>query len=307
MANESTKYTHRIEKSSQLLKALTYVTLERYTGDTLSRAYWRIKEGKGLLRYDDKKFLDAWSSLITKVRRFCSSPLPLSTDQFESIKEERDYALEQMEAWRDWISLGCYPIYLYEYANYDGINEFSHSIISLQFAINALYPDIVNADIEDQKQFWREIDMDHLVCEGRKVYEKLKPLFEKADLEKDFDFFAEAFELYGYKTLPYDKVWQIRTDMDHRSSKDAGINSTLNWMVYLPTKLDQDDSYEWRALEYCESIMNDLIEWKKEIKERKNKGEVFTQEDKDDAYNRLWNAIQNFQIPSSPRKRKEGA
>lgn len=39
MANEKTKYTHNTARFSQLLKALTYVTLERCMGDTLSNAY----------------------------------------------------------------------------------------------------------------------------------------------------------------------------------------------------------------------------------------------------------------------------
>lgn len=302
MANESTKYTHRIEKCSQLLKALTYVTLERDTGDTLSRAYWRIKEGKGLLNYDDKKFLDAWSSLITKVRRFCSSPLPLTPEQFETIKEEREYALEQMEAFRDWISLGSKPKYLYECTDYD------HSSIVLEFALNKLYPDIIKADIEDQKQFWREMDLDHFICEGRKIYEELKPLFAKAEENDKFDFFAEAFNIFGYETLPYDKVWQIRTDMDHRSSIGAAINSTMNWMVHVPTKLDEVDRYEWLALKSCEKYVNNIIEWKKNIKERKAKKEVFTQEDSDWAYNLLLGSISALEIPSIPKEeeKKEG-
>ena len=49
------KYTHITERCSSIIKAFASLRIEQQTGDTVSAAYWRLREGKGLLTPFDKE------------------------------------------------------------------------------------------------------------------------------------------------------------------------------------------------------------------------------------------------------------
>jgi len=282
MANETTKYTHRIEKCCQLLKALCYVTLEKYTGDTLSCAYWRLREGKGLLTYEDKSMLDIWSKQITKVRRYCSSPKGLPLKEYEILKKKRNDLLEKMEKYRDWLAVGSKPIYLTDQTHHDDSN------ITLDITVTHLYPDIVCADIETQKEFWRSRPFDKILIEDEKIYKKLNPVFKSSQTLADA--IDIIYEKTNYNFLPYNKVWQIRTDMERRSSKDAFINSTMNWMRMILHRCKHGHT---QIILENERIINDFVEWKMKAKERINAKEKVN----DDFFRIILNTLDKIQVP----------
>lgn len=282
MANENTKYTHRIEKCCQLLKALCYVTLERYTGDTLSCAYWRLREGKGLLTYEDKRKLDVWSKQITKVRRYCSSPKSLPFNEHETLKEKRKDLLERMEKYRDWLSLGSKPIYITDQTHHD------YSDITLDITLTSLFPDIVNANIETQKEFWRSHPFNEILAHDEKIYEMLEPVFKSSISMSDAIDRINSEMIFDF--LPYNKVWQIRTDMERRSSKEAYINLTMNWMRMILDRCRLDHT---QIINENEHIINEFIEWKMKTKERiKAKEEI-----NDNVYDIILNILNQIRVP----------
>ena len=62
------KYTHLTERCSGFLRTGAAWKLKEH-GYTFSAAYWRLREGKGLMSAYDQESLKRWSSLITAVRR----------------------------------------------------------------------------------------------------------------------------------------------------------------------------------------------------------------------------------------------
>lgn len=260
MINEKIKYTHIIESCSQLLKAYNYVILEKFTGDTLSSAYWRLREGNGLVTYQDRKILVATSKQITKIRRFFSSPIALDENSYKEVRNMRENLLERLESYRDWLAQGSAPVYLTQQADHE-YNEYT-----LEMAVRRIGSEVIIADIEKQKKFWRSVDINKIIACDRIIYEKVRKEFESAKNRSDA--LMKIAEKYWYKVLPKDKVWQIRTDIERRSSKTANINLTMNWICDVPTKSEGHDS----VLEENEKTIAEFIEWKTKIKEQKKKG-----------------------------------
>lgn len=287
MANENTKYTHRIEKCCQLLKALCYVTLERYTGDTLSCAYWRLREGKGLLTYEDKRMLDVWSKQITKVRRYCSSPVALPISKHKEMSSKRNELLDRMETYRDWLSYGSKPLYLTDLTHHD------YSAITLEMAVSHLFPEISQADVDTQKEFWQSHHFKEILEYDDKIFNRLSPIFENSDSIADA--ILTIMDNTDLRTLPYDKVWQIRTDMERRSSINARINSIMNWMFMV---LDRCTSEHKKIIENNERIIDEFISWKMKTKESLKAKETI----KDNCYEIISELISKIQVPEPPKQ-----
>lgn len=291
MANENTKYTHRIEKCCPLLRALCYVKLEQYTGETLSRTYWRLQEGKGLLTYQDKANLDAWSKQITSVRRFFSSPLSLSTEQHISLVEKREKVLELMERYRDWLSIGSKPTYVTELTQHDNAEH------TLEFAVRRLYEKYSqNNEDSGMTDFWKSLELSDLLDTDKKIWNDLKPIFTKKEEEEKYDWHS-AILAKDYLWLPYNKVWQIRADMEHRSSRSACINDTMNWLWHVS---DKSEGLE-EILETNDITISEFVEWKNEVKEevkrRKKLGNKFSVEEKEGVFQHLLEELDRIVIP----------
>ena len=92
------------------------------------------------------------------------------------------------------------------------------------------------------------------------------------------------------RTLPYDKVWQIRADMERRSSINARINSIMNWMFMV---LDRCTSEHKKIIENNERIIDDFVEWKMKAKERINAKEKVN----DDFFRIILNTLDKIQVP----------
>lgn len=305
MANENTRYTHIIEKCCPLLRALCYDTLARYTGETLSRTYWRIREGKGLLTYQDKANLDRWSKQITSVRRFFSSPLSISVDQYEELRVVRDTILERMEKYRDWLAYGSKPVYLTQVADHD------YALTTLNFTLSKMFDEYVKEnETEDVdatpylKEFWQSLNIEHLLARDSEVFEDLKPIFLLAENDDKYNA-DEAFVLKGYKYLEYTKVWQIRTDMDNRSSKMANINGIMNWLWEVPTKSEGHEL----CMEDNDTLIRNIVEWKNVIKEdqkrRKALGGSFSPEEKDEVFCHIMDGLKTLRVPDFPQDWKK--
>lgn len=266
MISEKNKYTHIIEGCSQLLKAYNYVVLEKCTGDTLSSAYWRLREGNGLVTYQDRKVLVELSKQITMIRRFLSSPLALNEREYYEVRNMREELLERMENYRDWLSKGSDPVYLTDLADHE-YNEYT-----LEMAVRRIGSEVIIADIEKQKKFWRSVDINKIIACDRIICEKVKKEFDSAKNRSNA--LMKIAEKYGYEVLPKDKVWQIRADIERRSSKTANINLTMNWICDVPNKSEGHD----RVLEENEKTIAEFIVWKTNIKEQKKKG-MYIQDD----------------------------
>lgn len=248
MANKQTKYTHITARCSQLLKALCYVTLERCTGDTLSTAYWRLREGKGLLSYKDKQTLEALSEQITLIRRYCHNPSRLSNEEHQQLTDMRDELLARMESYRDWLYLGSKPAYLTNMTHHD------YSDITLELSLSRINPEIIKATLEDQKKFWRSLEFSSLLECDQHIWHDTKGVLENNPKHKALDRIYDDLQL---QMLPTDKVWQIRTDMEHRSSARARINSTMYWMVDVPSKSEGHEA----ILEQNKILIENFIQW----------------------------------------------
>lgn len=70
-------------------------------GYTLSEAYWRIRDNKGLMNTFDRETLELWSKVITKFRRHCGSPAKLDDEWYDGFIHKRQKILEDMERYRD--------------------------------------------------------------------------------------------------------------------------------------------------------------------------------------------------------------
>ncbi|MBR5612302.1 MAG: hypothetical protein IKW43_04065, partial [Bacteroidaceae bacterium] len=94
------KYTHLIERCSSFLRTGVAWKLKEH-GYTFSEAYWRLRDGKGLLSSYDQESLKQWSSLITNVRRNTGSLSVLTPNDQKELKNKRESILVKMEAYRD--------------------------------------------------------------------------------------------------------------------------------------------------------------------------------------------------------------
>lgn len=233
------KSKHLISTCNSLIKAFTFDTLYRFTGDTASTAYWRIRNGKGLLTFADKESLNTWNGMITKVRRFMTSPLPLEGDYHGLLVHKREQVLERMEAYRDWLEYGSDPVYLTSLSSYP-----DYASYSLEMAMNILLSDmglpqedLFALDKETLNERLRDLmtvlDVTRLLEYDRLISSEIHKMV------MDGDDVRQAVRILmgnGRKLLPLDQIWHIRTDIEHRSSRGANINGTLDWIYHVEDK-----------------------------------------------------------------------
>lgn len=286
MADEKTKYTHITARCSQLMKALCYVTLEQ-TEDTLSTTYWRLREGKGLLNSEDKYNLAIISMQITQIRRYMSSPVPLNANQHRLLNRMRDELIARMESYRDWLAIGSKPVYLTDIANHD------FNVYTLEMAVGLYDPNIVEADIETQKKFWKNIDMDKFLSCDFTAYCKASHCLENMSKPQALDILERDYKL---RMLPTDKTWQIRTDMEHRSSIGANINQTMYWLYKVPAKSQAHVG----MIISNDQVLDDFTKWKAKAKAQyKEKKRI-----EDDVLGTIEAFINAIQVPTVVKELK---
>ena len=221
------KYTHLIERCSSFLRTGVAWRLKQH-GYSFSQAYWRLREGKGLLSSYDQESMKQWSSLITCVRRF-TGPLKklIPADQRE-LNVKREELLAKMEEYRDRLEAGSNPLYLYD-RTYPVI--FEH-------VLSGIIGNVRELDSVQQQEIWESLDVDMV---------KNEALLCMKEVEEYMKVYAQAEDKNGMLTpdewiknkfcgkFVKDKVWQIRTGHDERSSVNAGISQRLNFIWDIPT------------------------------------------------------------------------
>lgn len=227
------KYTHLIERCSSFLRTGVAWKLNEH-GYTFSEAYWRLREGKGLLSGYDRESLNIWASLITSVRRNTAAAIKLNPEDQAYLKEKRSCILDRMEAYRDKLENGCKPKYLYD-------NSFPFVVEHLMVM---RVGDPRKASSSEQQVIWKSMDIDSLqteVGECMKAITEYETQYatatdnEKQDMPNPEEWATNTFAAKFIK----DKVWQIRVGHDDRSSVGAGINDRLLFIWDIPSMTDE--------------------------------------------------------------------
>lgn len=230
-----TKYTHLTERCSSFMRSGAAWRLKAH-GYTFSEAYWRLREGKGLLCAYDRETLEQWSALITAVRRGTAALSPLRAEDKRALKAKRESLLERMETYRDYIEVGTQPQYLYD-GTTPGIME--HVLVM------RTGNGVREADPTGQQQVWQSLDTESLRRQAADIYQevvKYREAYAAApeNMKERMQPPQEREEnLYGSRYTK-DKVWQIRTGHDERSSVGAGINRRLYMIWDIPARTDDN-------------------------------------------------------------------
>ena len=260
------KNKHIISRCNSLLKAMTINALEWYTGDNISVAYWRLRNGKGLLTYNDKKSLDIWNSQITKVRRFFTSPLPLTEEDHDKLTAKREEVIQQMEDYRDWLEFGSNPVYLTSRSAHP-----EYAAYSLEMALNILLEDKgLTSDVlygskgkeagDRLRMVAESIDANRLLSYDGLISSQIyKQVQSGVEVHKVIKNLQEE----GKSLLPLDQTWHIRADNDNRSSVGANINGLLEWLYYVDDKSTDHQEFYIRN----SYTIDAFIAWKKQEKE----------------------------------------
>lgn len=231
------KYTHITARVNKISKLVSKHKLKYLCNYTLSEAYWRLDEGKGLLHIYDQESFNIWSDLMNQISKM-TSPAPLSKGQHEELCSHRYYIWDKMEEYRTWIDKGTYPTQLQTYA-YDR----NIAMPFVQFAIDLLVTnerDILSLDINE-------------VLDLAQKYEE--------KYVKDTNERIDRGEIKEFR-LPEElrtSTYQIRADYSHKQSNSELIRSRLDGIWDLNPKTD-----ETHRVVYTENyrIIEEYNSWK---------------------------------------------
>jgi hypothetical protein len=201
-------------------------------GYSFSQAYWRLREGKGLLSSYDQESLKQLSSLITCVRRFTGPLKKLTPVDQRELNVKRDELLIKMEAYRDRLEAGVNPQYLY-----DGTSP-----IVIEHVLSGIIGNVRELDTEQQQEIWESLDVDKVKNEAAfcmKEAEEFMKEYVQAEDKNGMPTPDEWMKKRFCGKFVKDKVWQIRTGHDERSSVNAGISQRLNFIWDIPTLTDE--------------------------------------------------------------------
>lgn len=232
------KYTHITARVNTISKLVTKCKLKDLCNYTLSEAYWRIDEGKGLVHIYDQESFNIWSELMNQIAKM-SSPDPLSKGQYEELCNIRHNLWNKMEEYRSWIDKGSMPIKLQSYANERNIkmpfiqNSISH-LVTKESDISSLDIEVILRLAEHDEEKYHRI---------------IKEKIEKGEITT-YPLIAEA------RTSTY----QIRADYSHKKSDSRLIRSRLDgiWNILPKTNEAHRRTYSenW-------SIIEDYTKWQK--------------------------------------------
>lgn len=283
------KYTHLIAPCNSAARAVTAARLQKVCGSTISDAYWRLTSGKGLLTKFDAETYNLWSDIITRVRRYTNSPLPLGVDYRQpeiDFKEELDTyrsgLLERMEEYREWLFHGGEVYRLPDYTP-----ELPYIFVEVAMAeLMGGGKDPILMDRDEQLAAAAAIKFDDIISLAQE-FAKNAPWVMKAwaNFQKlrqtkgvDPDIIKGAYLFYhgeqnGWLASTkhqsfrkHDKVYQIRTNFENRKSDSEIIRSTL----YLIWDVQQLTDDETRAvIDNDIAILDEMATWKRETKEHK--------------------------------------
>lgn len=252
------KYTHITGKCSKFLKAGAAVRLKRHNY-TLSAAYWRLRDGKGLISAYDQKTLDLCFKLITQIRRYLGSPVPLSDEYYNSLFTRKKTVIDAMEKYRTKLEFGAKPEYLNDKHYTVAVNR-----VLFRMVDNRQYEMTVDEMVNfwekfPQKEFNQEVKVAH------KIFEEELDAYEKLTDEQKRNIRTPGF----MEVFACDGVWQIRTDFDKRSSIGAKINERLEYIWNIPNLTDdKHQSFFINSLQLVEDWKVLKSEIRRKIKNR---------------------------------------
>lgn len=325
--NKTTKYTHITETCNVALRALTKWRLKTVCNYTVAEGYWRIRLHEedslepGLLSVYDQNTLDMWSDVIAKFRKNCGSPVPLPALNYVELKNFREVVTEEMEQYRTLLGRGTYPIYIL-----DEHRCLVGAAIMEKFNQANLVPS--EMDDESLEGFLREIDWQSvrdraigLVPDYEKFCEWKEEALKHAQKQKDIiaikltDFIDDwldnekkgKLQWAGHslkdsssKKYKY-AVWQIRTDLEHRSSKDAHIN---DYLCYFWTVRSWSSEADQLVIKRDMQRIEDFISWKEKMKEadaaHKKKTGKHMQYDAGDVAGKIETFYKSIETPVHP-------
>lgn len=333
--NKNTKYTHLIERCNVAMRALAKWRCREVCGYTLSEAYWRIRDNKGLMNTFDRETLELWSKVITKFRRHSGCPVTLDDGDYNALKASRERILKEMERYRDMLVYKAEKEPERLCGDYDfladaaileqfNLNNLDWKLLdedSLDGFIKSIDYDAINQRVNDLIPRYRAFikDQNEKIAELRKQEEAIgeaysnrveaaikaglddtsinairkegqkkgEEIHNKISVQISRDFYMELpGKLRGKLQRVEDdviyievkdknderkdkvkakyKVWQIRTDMAHRSSKGADISDTL--YNFWDVKQYTDDDTRQIIIDDLKCI-DDYLQWKIDWKE----------------------------------------
>ena len=247
------KYTHLIERCSSFLRTGVAWRLKEH-GYSFSEAYWRLREGKGLVSAYDKESLKLWSSLITSVRR-STAPLKklLPADQQE-LNNKREKLLMNMESYRDRLEAGTNPHYLHDRT----------SPVIFEHVLSIIIGNVRELDTVQQQDIWESLDVDMVKNEAllcMKEAEEYMKVYAHAEDKNGMPTPDEWMKKKFCGKFVKDKVWQIRTGHDERSSVDAGISQRLNFIWDIPNLTTQEHRNIYMK---NQAVLDSYREWKEQ-------------------------------------------
>ena len=261
------KYTHLTARCYITAKQISICQLKKYCGYTLSEAYWRLDDGKGLMSLYDQESFEQWSEVMNGVARI--KPLSrLMPIEYENFCAYRNLIWENMESYRHWLEHGTEPVYFRQIASSTGIDE-----VFLYKAAERLFE--LKKGVEED-----DVLINHLINLAVK-------------LDKDFELHRQEQLDRGEKPdelfLPYTKVYQIRTDYSHKQSDSDLIRSRLDgiWTITNKTSATDREIYEHNKL-----VIARYQNIRKRWAEDKNKQKMIHTDDN------LWmNFLRDIRIP----------
>ena len=239
------KYTHLTGKCSKFLKMGAAVRLKRHNY-TLSAAYWRLREGKGLISAYDQKTLDLSFKLITQIRRYLGSPVPLSDEYYNSLFTRKKTVIDALEKYRTKLEFGAKPEYLNDKHYTVAVNRVLFRVVG-----NRQY----KMTMDEMVSFWETLRQKELFQEVKVAHKRFKEELKEYDMLTDEQ--KEKVRTPGLMDVfACDGIWQIRTDFDNRSSIGAKINERLEYIWDIPTLTDdKHQSFFMQSLQL-------VAEWK---------------------------------------------
>ena len=138
-------------------------------------------------------------------------------------------------------------------------------------------------------------EVDKIIDFDRTIYKKVRSILET--VRNNREALDKIAEKYNLTMLPKDKVWQIRADIENRSSKNACINDTMNWICGVRSKSDGHEG----ILEENDQIIDDFIRWKLMIKEKYKTKQMIN----DDPAKRIKDFVKEIKVPEYSLEEKE--
>lgn len=276
------KYTHITGRCSGFLRTGVSVRLKRHNY-TMSEAYWRLREGKGLISAYDQETLELLSKMITQFRRRLGYPVRIDILDYLRYAEERNEMLHNYELLRDVVGGGTQPEYMYE----------NHYVVAVKRVLKKrIGENYLDLNSDEYIRFWESLSLDDMQDELYK---------EDSIYEEELDLYNSLSDEDKENTIPpgsnsvfeRDKLWQIRTDLEHRSSKNADIGPLLNYLWDIPSQTNEEHR---NIIKNNMHVIARWVNFKEEVKSNKSKGGKIYNDNIIAEYDRIMSLFQKFDI-----------